>query len=82
MDLYREILTEALARQKAEISFPQLHLRPEEVVERACYRALAEIRRIVRDDTLSDPECFAKIEAVVSVLEEAGIHTGARHDWG
>lgn len=82
MDLYREILTEALARQKAEISFPQLHLRPEEVVEQTCYRVLNEICRIIRDDTLSDPECFAKIEAIVSVLEDAGIHTGGRHDWG
>lgn len=34
------------------------------------------------DETLSDETCFAKIEAVVSLLEELGIRCGGRHDFG
>lgn len=35
-----------------------------------------------RDDALSDETCFAKIEAIVSLLEELGVDCGSRHDFG
>lgn len=42
--------------------------------------ALEEIRRVLDDDTGSDPECFRRVEAILAVLEKSG--TGSsRHDW-
>ena len=45
-------------------------------------RILWKIRDILADETLSDETCFRKIEANVSLLEEAGISPGGRHDFG
>lgn len=52
------------------------------LVSDAAGRALLRIRAILADETLSDETCFAKIEAVVSLLEELGIRCGGRHDFG
>lgn len=43
-------------------------------------RALNEIQDALDDDTLDDPECFKRIEAILTVLENHGI-TSLRHDW-
>ena len=43
-------------------------------------RALAEIRRILDEDT-PDETCFEKIERVVKVYEAIGADGGARHDF-
>lgn len=43
-------------------------------------RALAEIRRILDEDT-PDETCFEKIERVVKVYEAIGTDGGARHDF-
>ena len=48
----------------------------------ASSRALWKIREILADDSLDDPACFQKIEAIISVLEELGISSGSRHDFG
>ena len=45
-------------------------------------RALWKIREILADDTLEDPECFQRIEAIVSLLEDMGISCGGRHEFG
>ena len=44
-------------------------------------QALRKIRDILADDTLDDPACFARIEAIVSLLEDLGIDCGERHDF-
>ena len=51
------------------------------LVSDAAGRALLRIRDILADDSLSDETCFAKIEAVISVLEDLGISCGGRHDF-
>ena len=48
----------------------------------AAGRALRRIQEIVCDDTLSDRECFGKIEAIVTLLEDLGLTCGGRHDFG
>ena len=52
------------------------------LVSDAAGRMLLKIRDILADETLNDEACFHKIEAIVSLLEEAGISSGGRHDFG
>lgn len=49
-----------------------------EIVNTRCYTALAEIKRILDDGSLSDFEC---IERIVCVFEEMGSDGGSRHDF-
>lgn len=44
-------------------------------------RVLEEIRRVLDDDTLDDPDCFNRIEAIVKAFHGHEIST-SRHDWG
>lgn len=48
--------------------------------EKKAIEALEEIRRVLDDDSLEDPECFRRIDAIVSALDSHGIYTH-RHDW-
>ena len=48
----------------------------------AASRALRNIQKILADDTLDDPECFHRIEAIVSLLEDMGLSCGGRYDFG
>lgn len=41
---------------------------------------LGQIKAILDDDTLDDPECFHRIDAIVDAFHEAGIPT-SRHNW-
>lgn len=40
---------------------------------------LSEIKAILDDDTLEDPECFRRIDAIVNAFWAKGIYT-PRHD--
>ena len=52
------------------------------LVSDAAGRALRQIQEILADDALSDETCFAKIEAVMAVLESIGLSCGGRHEFG
>ena len=52
------------------------------LVSDASARALRRIQAILADDSLSDPECFHRIEAIVATLEDLGLSCGGRHDFG
>ena len=41
---------------------------------------LSQIKAILDDDTAEDPECFYRIDAIVSAFGAKGIYT-TRHDW-
>lgn len=63
------------------------YLKREEVIqgiaretEKKAIEALEEIRRVLDDDSLEDPACFQRIEAIVTVLDGHGMYTH-RHDW-
>ena len=80
MELFKELLAELVKENQLEIVFPQikdLSL----VINNICYNALAEISKIVKNDELSDPNCFEKIEEIILVLEKNGINFGYRHDF-
>ena len=65
-----------------EVTFPDLRLDAQALVGEKCYRALEKIRDIIRDWSLTDPECYQKIEAIIWALEEVGSSGGVRHYWG
>lgn len=82
MELYQEILCAVLSKQEINVTFPDLKLSAKEIVETECYKALLKIKTIIEDDSMSDAECFARIEAVVSTFEQLGSNGGNRHDFG
>lgn len=73
MELYKEII-------RRSIVLPEIHV--DKILESKCYQALCEIQRIIRDDRLSDKECFMKIEQIICVFEDLGSDGGTRHDFG
>lgn len=73
MQLNQEILLYLLKRENLDL---------QRDFDSECYRALAEIRDVIRDDTSNDEDCFLKIEKIVSIYEEIGSGGGGRHDFG
>ena len=82
MDLAIQLLSKLLERRQIRVTFPDLKLTAKEMVEASSYQALCQIREILRDDSLSDPECFEKIERIVCLFEQMGSSCGSRHDFG
>jgi len=82
MELCVEILAHLLAQENAKIIFSELELNAAEIVELQCYQTLCRIQKIVRDDTLEDPECFERIEQIICAFEAMGSDGGNRHDFG
>ena len=81
MELWKEILAQYLAREQAQIVFPNLKLDCAAVVEGECYQALQKIKAILEDERLEDKECFLKVEEIVLMLEKLGSNAGTRHDF-
>lgn len=81
LQLSKEILAHLLSQCDAEILFPGLELNARQIIEIRSYCALQKIQEILKDDSLSDPECFEKIEAIVHVFESIGSSCGIRHDF-
>lgn len=52
-----------------------------ELINSAACRALEEIRGVLDDDRLDDPECFRRIEEIVKIYEKIGSNAGTRHDF-
>lgn len=82
MDLYKEILANILSKERIDINFPNLTISAQKIVAIESYRALSQIKEIIEDDCLDDPECFMKIEEIVRVYETIGSGGGNRHDFG
>ena len=82
MELYKEILCKILAREEICITFPNLKLDAEKIVELECYKTLERIKAILADDALNDEECFMKIEEIVCAFEAMGSTGVGRHDFG
>ena len=72
MELYQEIMQKY--KEECFSRFPEIDAA---LVHDRCYQALHKIA----DHALSDSDCFARIEAIVSTLEERGGFCGARHDF-
>ena len=81
MDLCKDILVKLLSYSTVEVTFQNTNLDVTKLTESVCYNALRRIKRIIEDDTLSDSECFMKIEEIIHTLEIVGCHDGFRHDF-
>lgn len=73
MQLNQEILIYLLKREGFDL---------QRNFDNECYRALAKIREVIRDDTLEDEDCFMRIEKIINIYEEMGSGGGTRHDFG
>ena len=82
MELYKEILIQALKNEELSVTFPNLKIDGAEIVEKECYKALRRIKDIIHDDSLSDGECFKKLEEFICSFEEVGSSGGIPHDFG
>ncbi|MBO5338772.1 MAG: hypothetical protein J6A96_03635 [Clostridia bacterium] len=77
MELWQEIINKETTNNKLKITATNIN----EILESKCYTALNQIKEIIEDSTLTDSECFYKIEEIVCVFEELGSNGGARHDF-
>ena len=82
MELYKEILAGVLAHQEIQINFPNLQITPTEIVELKSYQVLQKIKAVITDDSLTDSECFMKIEEIINIFETLVSGGGTRHDFG
>ena len=81
MELYQNIMYAILSRRDIQISFPELrNVRLEDIIENFCYLTLEKIINIMRNDNISDEECFQKIEEIIKIFEKMDIPIG-RHDF-
>ena len=79
MQIVQRLVADMLSRGEVMLSISQDTM---DYVEKRCFVLLEQIRQILADDTLDDPECFHRIESIVSLLESNGIDCGTRHDFG
>ena len=81
MDLYKEILAQALTYGEVKVTFSEGNCDLAKLVEGECYKALEKIKAVIHDDSLSDKDCFMRIEEIVNILESVGSNGGFRHDF-
>jgi len=80
VELWESILIHAISKQGIVVTIPDAP-DMEKLFEMDCYQALRDIRTILEDDSLSDPECFMRIEETISLFEALGNDTGPRRDF-
>ena len=81
-DLFRHIFIRALITGEILVRFDGVGTTADEIIERKCYQTLQKIREFLDDHTLSDENCFARIEEIVCAFEQMGSDGGSRHDFG
>ena len=81
MELCIDILQRVLQSEQIAITFPDLKIDAQAIIEMECYKALNEIKRILENNSLNDSDCFQRIEEIVCALEQLGSGCGTRHDF-
>ena len=77
MELWEEILLNIIKENQGKIKIKEIS----KTINSKCYIILQQIKEILSDDSLSDKECFLKIEEIIYVFETIGINCGNRHDY-
>ena len=65
MTLYEELLWNCLQNAPVEVTFPNLSIHPNELVEMKCFQAIEEIRDILEDKKLTDQKCAMQIRYLI-----------------
>ena len=81
MEVIEAILRKIIADKNLQVKVTIEGVDLAALLERDSLVLLSRIREILRDDTLDDGKCFAKIEALVCLYEEQGLFCGTRHDF-
>lgn len=81
MELYKEILVKSVVEKAILSSLETMQHNAADVIETACYKAIAEIKAILEDDTLDDKTCFLRIDEIIRVFDRLGSPC-SRHDFG
>ncbi|MGN0450440.1 MAG: hypothetical protein ACI4G0_08825 [Ruminococcus sp.] len=81
MDLLKDIIYNKIEEDKITVTVSGKNTDIDKLVESTCYKALNEIKSIIENDSLSDEECFLKIEEIIRVFERLGSNCGYRHDF-
>lgn len=81
MENFMKALAKLLIDQGAAVHIDCGGADLKELMEARCWQALAEIRAVLDDGTLEDPECFRRIEQIVRIYEDLGPGGGSRHDF-
>jgi len=81
MELYEKMLAKLLGNEEVHITFPNLKINPTEIIANEAYQALKRIKEIIDDESLSDEECFLKIEKIIILFEHWDGLDGYRHDF-
>lgn len=74
------LLAAMISRGRMYCNFFQFDLNA--LMETQCHTMLKQIKAILEDDTLEDPACFQRIEAIMGIFEGLGIAIANRHDFG
>lgn len=51
------------------------------LAESKAAKLISDIKTILDDEALDDPQCFQRIDAIVDMFHAAGLNV-TRHDWG
>ena len=81
MDLLKDIIYNKIEEDEITVTVSGKNTDIDKLVESTCYKALNEIKSIIENDSLSDEECFLKIEEIIRVFERLGSNCGNRHDF-
>ena len=73
MELYEEIILKVVKEGQIK--------NLDEIIHSKCYNSLEKIKQIVSENTLTDTDCFLKIEEIICTLESIGSNGGSRHDY-
>lgn len=79
-----------MTNEKIQVTFPgRIHTDVTKIVELECYKTLAKIKAIIKDDALADSECFQQIEEIVCTYEDQWRYFACteeeitqNHQWG
>lgn len=81
MDLFKDVIYDKIKKDEITVIISGKNADIDRIVESTCYKALNEIKSILENDSLTDEECFLKIEEIIRVFERLGSNCGNRHDF-
>ena len=81
MDLYKELLLKILEGERVEVTFPNLKINPEYIIQIECYTAVVAISAIVANNAMNDKEKIKEIKKTIASLKNYGLNIGVADSW-